>query len=170
MLSIPIVNRTTSQQDGLIYCAGSAISAYLNTVNNCMECEKSLCSNSPLDSFTQFRKFDVNSHLLYPNETLLSFFIKLENFLHRQLRFHVTKRNIVQEILTATANEVHNHTVNACETHLRIFDESLRRIWIRKSIRFYCQLYEINEAKKRRDQRKRKILSKSYENNKMRRS
>lgn len=152
--------KTASQEQGFLYMCGAAIGRYLRQNGDCSSCENLLCSEAPLNSFIEMRKYDPSSDLKYPSAASIKFFRITDNALHRHMMCNIQKENVMMNLYNTLKYEI-PCKLPSCDEHYYLCEEFILKKWIQMSIKIFCKDF-LQKKNERKIARKRKKLSKSY--------
>lgn len=151
--------KTSAHEEAFKYMCGAVINRYLRQCGECDECESMLCTEAPIRSFVEMRKYDVVSNLKYPSLQCIKYLKLVDNVLYRHLPNNVLKNNLSYTLLKLVKQEVPSKLLS-CELHKLICEDYIVKKWIIMSIKIYCKDFLQNKINRRRIARKRKKLFK----------
>lgn len=152
--------RCKADEEAFDYLSGSIISHFFRLNGDCEECQASICSVAPPNSFTQMRKFDPSSNLHHPSRECSKFFKAIDNILHHHLAANIHRVNVKTTLLKHVNREL-LMPLTCCDQHKEPLKHFLCSKWIEKSIKIHCRDAMHHLGNKRRMCRKRKKLTNS---------
>ena len=149
--------KTVAQEEAFMYMCGAIISRYLRDQGDCSTCEELLCSEAPIRSFVEMRKFDPTCRLKYPSHESIKYFRILDNILYKHLPSIIYQLNVMNTLHSYIKRSLPSK-LPCCDDHVQVCEEQIIKYWIGSSIRIFCKDFLQNRENKKRVSRKRKKM------------